>query len=179
MSEEKIIEKAILGDEECIRQIIDQWYPIIRTFCYRCINNSTEADDLTQEVFLKMIVNFPKYKEKGKFKSWLFKIAANTCKDYYNQKARNQIFSIGQNEMIENDAIESDFSSNIVEKELLKNTLNSLKYKYRESIILHYYYQFTLEEIGEILHIPKSTVNTRIRRGLDYLHHILGEDLYG
>lgn len=179
MSEEKMIEKAILGDEECIRLLIDQWYPIIRAFCYRCINNYTEADDLTQEVFLKMIVNFPNYNEKGKFKSWLFKIAANTCKDYYRRNARTEVFRCKENEVMVNEAIENDFSGNVVEKELLKKTLSALQYKYRESIILHYYDQFTLEEIGEILHIPKSTVNTRIRRGLAYLRYILGEDSYG
>ena len=179
MTEEKIIERAILGDEECIRMLIDQWYPGIRTFCFQCINNYTEADDLTQEVFLKMIVNFPKYDEKGKFRSWLFKIAANVCKDYYRQKSRKQFFSMESNEVIENEAMESDFASKVVEREVLKNTLDSMQYKYRESIILHFYYQFTLEEIGEILHIPKSTVNTRIRRGLAYLYRILGEDSYG
>jgi RNA polymerase sigma-70 factor (ECF subfamily) len=175
VSEEKIIEKAILGDEECIRIIIDKWYPIIRTFCYRCINNYTEAEDLTQEVFLKVVINFPKYNEKGKFKSWLFKIAANTCKDYYKHKSNEPIFSELENEMQNSELIEEDFSSNFIEKELLKSALCSLKYKYRESIILHYFHHFTLQEIGEILHVPKATVNTRIRRGLSQLNDILKE----
>lgn len=178
MSEEKMIEKAILGDEECIRLLIDQWYPIIRIFCYRCVNNWTEADDLTQEVFLKMVVNFPDYNEKGKFKSWIFKIAANTCKDYYRQKAKNHFFATKENEVSEQEMAENDFAGNVVERESLNSILNSLPYKYRECIILRYYYQFTLEEIGELLHVPKSTVNTRIRRGLLHLHNILGEDYY-
>lgn len=176
MSEEKNIEKAILGDEECIRIIIDKWYPIIRSFCYRCINDYTEAEDLTQDVFLKVVINLPKYNEKGKFKSWIFKIAVNTCKDYYKYKLNNSFFSELKIEMQDNELIEEDFSGNFIEKELLKSALCSLKYKYRESIILHYFHQFTLREIGEILHVPKATVNTRIRRGLSQLNDILKEE---
>lgn len=169
MSDEKIIENAVLGDVECIRLLIDKWYPLIRAFCYRCIKNITEADDLTQEVFLKVIVALPNYNEQGNFKSWLFKIAANTCKDYYKQKKINLIPNI------EDKLFDDDFANHVTERELLQNALNLLPYKHKESIILHYYNQFTLQEIGDILHIPKSTVNTRIRRGLALLQIILKE----
>lgn len=82
MSEdEQLIEKIHNGSEEAMETLVRRHYQNVFAFVYRRTGEYHLAYDLTQEIFLKMIKSLHFYHERGKFRSWLIKIAVNKCRD--------------------------------------------------------------------------------------------------
>ncbi len=171
MDEEQIIKKAMLGDKSCTQALIHSYYDIIYCYCYRLSGNKTVGADLCQDVFMKMTLKLPSYKNQGKFKSWLFKIAINTCRDEMRKRHYEDKLDDKLTEQNTNIVTQTENSM------LIKKALDLLPIIQREVIILRFYHDFSLEDIARFQHIPVATVKTRLHRGLKKMKTILGEDV--
>ncbi len=167
VDEIKIIDRIKNGDRYAMDMLIKTYYQSVFAYFY-CHTGSREVSmDLTQEVFIKVITYIEGYKNKGRFKAWLFTVAANHLRNHWKHQRVHHTENELKGNMI---YIDSDDMS---EKLDLKQALLRIPHDQREPIILKYYYGFTTKEISEILAEKEPTIKGRIRYGLEKLKKIL------
>ena len=165
--DKKLIEKYLNGDEKALEFLILKYLKPIYSFIFSYVQNQQDAEDLTQETFLKMWRNLRKFKKEKNFENWLFTIAKNTCFDFLRRKKRNLILNADNLEII------ADFNPSLLEKlekeslfEKLKREIEKLPFKMRQVIDLHYNFGLNFREISEILEEPINTVKSRHKRAI-------------
>ncbi|MDD3284752.1 MAG: RNA polymerase sigma factor [Patescibacteria group bacterium] len=177
----ELIKKYIKGDKESLDILIKNYFSNIYNFVYNFVYNKTEAEDITQDIFVKMWKNIKKFNQDKNFKSWLFVIAKNTAIDFLRKK-KSFVFSEFDNEEGDNILLETIKDEDLIPdeilekkdlKELLNNAISKLSLSYRTVIILHHVEEMTFREISEILKEPIDTVKSRYRRGIIILRNLL------
>lgn len=164
--EDELFKRMEQGDESAANELIKLYYPDILRYCLWHAPNRSLAEDAVQETFLKAIRYFDRYTHKGRFKPFLYRIAANTCIDL-QRKNRQPELSLDE---IKNDpsylepafeAIHSDMS--------VRQIVNSLPENQREIVLLRFGQDLTLREIAQVTGRPLRTVQTRLRAALKKL----------
>lgn len=130
-----------------------------------CTRSSADADDVTQEVFLRLLRTSKGFESDEHAKNWLMRVTVNECKRVW-KRARSA-------ERLEDYADKLTFSSE--ENGELFRLVMGLPHKYRAPIHLHYYEGYSTAEIARVMNIPPSTVRTRLERGRKRLKELWAE----
>ncbi len=181
-TDEQLVTNYLKGDEKALEVLIKRYLKPIYSFTFRFVGNPQEAEDITQEAFVKAWRKLKKFNSgRGNFKTWIFTIAKNTCLDWQKKK-RAVPFSVLDNEdkgfsfteVIKDSA---SLPNELLEKQDVTITLNkaikSLSPRYRMVLFLRYNEHFTFREIGEVLEESINTVKSRHRRGIVLLKKLL------
>ena len=162
------------GDKSYFDSLVDVYLKTIFNFTYRITGNEKDAEDITQEIFLKVWKNIKKFNIEKSFKTWIFSIAKNTCIDYL-RKSKDIPMSIFNDEDGGNfiqDNLESEEPSSeekIILKEnkkMIDETLKELSIIQREIIVMKYVNELSLSEVADIMNMSKDTVKSHHRRAL-------------
>ncbi|MGO5010874.1 sigma-70 family RNA polymerase sigma factor [Niallia sp. Sow4_A1] len=155
------------SNEELLKELIELYAESIKRLAYTYVKNWSAADDITQEVFIKCYEKMEDFRGDSSYKTWLYKITRNKCKDYLKSKWYRSFYPtafmqerIGNNEF----SIEEHVINKLDDLELSQKVL-ALPTKYREIIILFYYEQLKMKEIEALTHLNVDTIKTRLRRG--------------
>lgn len=156
-----LVSMAQGGDSHAFSLLYQEYVRSIYQYIYvRVDNNSEQAEDLTQEVFLKALDNLGKYKFRGKpFTSWLFRIAHNLVIDYYRRSSKNRASTITESTIIvaeENPAMEAERSAELNE---LKKAIEQLPSQQKEVISLRFVSGLSIAETADI--IGKTSGNVK------------------
>lgn len=179
--DKQLISDYLAGDENALRELIKRHLGAIYNFSYRLTGNTADAEDIAQEVFVKVWKNINRYNKNYSVKTWLFSIARNTAIDYLRKK-KNLVFSDfetneGENTLLNTLADPTPLSDEIIaraeDKKLLDDALSLLSLASREVIILRYQNGLTFNEIGNIIEKPLDTVKSQHRRALIVLRKLL------
>lgn len=165
-----LIQKMKNGDGEAVERFVRKYYPKIFQYCLLHIRNRNDAEDLTQETFLKFFQSFAKYRHQGKCSSYLYTVAANTCKDYYKKKKESQIGDIEEG-VAENPGMETEEVRMDVE-----NALARLPVELRETAVLFFFQGLKQRDIARVLNIKVSLVKYRVSRAKILLAEYLKEE---
>jgi RNA polymerase sigma factor (sigma-70 family) len=175
----ELIRKAVKGDQEAFRRLMDKYQPAIHHVISRMINDRTEVIDLTQETFVKAFSSLKSFNHMYAFSTWIYKIASNTCIDHLRKK-KLQTFSIDQQTGSDGDdySYELPDATYRADKEIITNqrsqlvirAIDSLPQKYREVIVLRHLEEKNYDEIADILDLPLGTVKAHIFRGRELLY---------
>lgn len=184
-TDEELIAHYLTGEESAFAELTRRHLAGVYSFVLRFVGNSEEAEDITQESFLKAWKSLKKYDpSSSKFKTWLFRIARNSAIDFLRKK-KHVPFSYfetpeGSNVLTETVASDDELPDALMmrleDAKELHATLERLPAKAREILLLYYTNEFTFEEIGEMLGEPTNTVKSRHRRALQALRKILEEN---
>lgn len=170
----EIIEQARKGDPAAREKLVIRHSKRIYNLCYRFVGRMDQAEDLTQEVFIKVFRNLSSYNpETGQFVTWIMSVGRNLLIDHYrHSKDDRATVSTDENEEFSLlDTVPSNQPSPQSELEreeraiVLRGALRRLPPQLREAVILRDLEELTYEEIGEILKVPEGTVKSRINRG--------------
>ncbi|WP_121680957.1 sigma-70 family RNA polymerase sigma factor [Falsibacillus albus] len=150
-----------------LESLIDQYERAVTQFAYTYVKDWGAAQDISQEVFIKIYEKLDSFQHRSSMKTWIFSITANQCKDYLRslEGKKRKLSSFVQNIFTQNDEktpeqiIEEKQSNDSLAQDVL-----SLPVKYREIIILYYYEELNTNEIASLLDISGSTVRTRLDR---------------
>lgn len=129
--------------------------------------NSYIAEDIFQEVFIKVALNIDKFEKRSSEKTWIIRITINTCKDYLKSSWNKKVVPLEHIETTsttDEEKILKDENSNTIIKEILK-----LPLKYKEVLLLYYYQDLLTSDIAKILNIPEASVRTRLRRAREII----------
>ncbi len=174
-SDEEIV-KMSKKDKDCYVCLVERYEDKIIRYIRRISNVSQEsAEDIAQDVFIKVFINLNEFNEELKFSSWLYRIAHNETINYWrrNKKRKAQDVSWDDNEALKNILRDSrDIEEDVYQKitnQQLKSALTKLDEKYREVLILNYLEGKSYQEIADILKKPIGTVGTLINRAKKFL----------
>ena len=182
--ESKLIAAYLSGDEKSLEVLINGYLKPVYSFVYRRVSNAAEAEDITQEIFVKVWRNLSRFDRSKSFKSWLFTIAKNTLVDFY-RKRRDIPFVEFENEDGENALFEKLIDANafsIGKLETaesgaeLRSAIGKLPPADQQIVNLKYQKEFTFEEISRKLGRSINTVKSQYRRALIKLKNILTEN---
>ena len=96
INETELIERLKLGDESAFKTIVEQWQDMVYNTILGIVQNETEAEDLAQDVFIKVFEKIDTFKGDAKFSTWLYRIATTTALDHLRSKKRKKRFGFLQ-----------------------------------------------------------------------------------
>jgi len=140
------------------------WQEKVFLICLGFSRNKTDAQDLTQEVYLKVYRNIGTLKDLSLSKFWLFRITRNTCLDFIRKHRLNRLSSLEPD--LEPKELRTPESQMIFQEQLraLKVSIQRLPKKLRDVFILKEYGELSYQEIAEVLKIKEGTVPSRLTR---------------
>jgi len=169
----------MVPDYPDLESIFDLYYRDVYHFSLFYTNNKQEAEDITQETFLKVMKNISQLKDYSKVKTWIFSIAKNTAIDIQRkQKLINYIPKLLHH--AESPPSTNDLDKELIRQEywqLLQTALLKLKPHYRRIIILRGIKEFSVKETAEILECTELKIRVDYHRGLQLMKkHLSGLD---
>lgn len=169
-----LIRKAQKGDVAALEKLIEQHYDNIFSYLYRKTGNTDIAEDLTQEVFLRLVNTLSRYRPTGKISNYIFTIAVNTANDYFR---KNRLFvQEDVNSLIIDAGVDiEDFFIRQEQFSRLKEAIRELPDKQKDAILLRYFHDMKIKDISKITGANTSTVKSRISQGLKKLKILLSE----
>ena len=140
---------------------------------YYYLGNREMAEDVTQDVFVKLITNRPVL-EKGKEKAWLLKVALNRCKDLWRSSwVKKVILGFPGFECFP----APDEIGRTADQYALAEAVSHLKPEFKEVVLLYYYQGYSVNEIADMLQIAEGTVSSRLSRAREKLQaELKGDD---
>jgi len=149
----------------------DHWPRAYRA-AYLVVHDAAAAEDIAQEAFLAAVRTLERFDRRRPFGPWLHRIVVNRAIDW--TRARTLRREVGEAALATATAREPPENPHA---RTLAGALASLSPEHRAVIVLRHLLEYTPGEIAELLGLPRGTVNSRLRRGLDALQRMLGEEL--
>lgn len=174
IDDKKIIQQYLQGDEKSLEILIAKYLKPIYSFVYKNIGGINEAEDITQEVFVRVWKNLKKFDQNKSFKTWIFTIAKNASIDFLRKK-KSIPFSRFENEKGQNPLTENIAapSLNLLEvlnnKDVVKTAISGLSGEEKKIIKLRHDKNLTFREIAELLKESVNTVKSKYRRAILFM----------
>jgi RNA polymerase sigma-70 factor (ECF subfamily) len=170
--DEKLVLKAQQGDVHAFDELVERYHGKIYGLTYNMTSNREDAEDLTQEVFVKAFQALPRFKGKSSFYTWLYRIAVNKTINYRKKRNRKRALSLDQfDQEIKTDEVYHDLTSkgsplrNVSLTELQKKmneALQTLSEKHRTVVVLHDMQGIPHEEIAKMVGASVGTIRSRL-----------------
>lgn len=169
-----------------IEFLIKKYHKLIYSICFNLLNNSLDAQDITQETYISIYTNLDKYDNlpENEIKNIVCKIALNKCKDFLKLKTNKlKVTETTEDELslyIDNVNIEENLITE-EKKKYIHKMINELKEPYRKTLYKYYVEEISLDNLSKQLDIPKPTLKIQIYRGKEILKEKFkkgGVDLY-
>jgi len=165
-----LIERCLRGDQAAWEQIVRQHWRKVFNLAYKFVGRHDEAEDLTQDIFVKIFKALHTFDRRANFQTWLISISRNLCIDHYRSARKER-------ETMARDVDASSLSPVSRErgpygqleqtdlKQLIRRALNELQPALRQAVVLRDLQEFSYQEIADELGLPEGTVKSRINRG--------------
>ena len=159
--------------EAVIRRMIGEHQTALLRLCYLYLHDVQLAEDAVQEIFVRVWRKLDSYHEDGREKAWLYRIAINCCRDTQRTGWFRRMLPVGAPQLFPQESV------TVSEEAIALNmAIHDLPLRMKEVILLHYYQNFTLTEIAEILAISQPAVSDRLKRARRRLCDALREDIF-
>lgn len=154
----------------CTNEIWEVFSQPLKRFISKRISNEQDADDILQDVFIKIHKNADSLRDDTKIHAWVYRITRNAVVDYYRTKATFEYVEL-LDDLANED--EEDLSFNGEIAACLKTMIESLPKKYREAVILTEFHNLTQKELSEEMGLSLSGAKSRVQRGRNKLKKML------
>ncbi len=169
-----LIKKTLMGEKEAFGQLIDKYKNSIFRLAFHMMGNYSDAEDISQEVFLQAYRKLKEFKVGSNFHTWLYTIDLNMCKNKLKRRSILKFISIDKSILIGDDEFIREIPDKSIpveealikkeEKEKVNRVIDTLPLKYRSVFILRYTENMSYEEITKVTKLPLGTVETRLFR---------------
>ena len=185
-SDEALVKSIIAGNREHGKLLYQRHSRQLYSYFFsRCNYSRDDADELLQELFLKIFRGLKNFRGDVPFKIWMFKIAQNTINDYYRRKKTKPMLGTGENESLEqvpeNNGISNPqrLAEGHERLQAVRKAVAELEPQYREPLVHHDFQGLKYEEIAVVLGVPPGTVAGNINRAKKKLREKLRDYLPG
>jgi len=176
----QLVEKCLKGEELAWEDLIKLHTRRVYSICYRFTSKDSEAQDLTQEVFLRVFKNLRSFRAgEGSFVVWLTRLTRNLLIDHYRRNRYERATDSIEDQMavLEEKTSTLGRADGILAgreaSEMLQGALQKLSPELRETVILRDIEELEYKEIAEVLNVPEGTVKSRLNRGRAELARLL------
>jgi len=176
----ELLKRCLAGENSAWEALLRVYTRKIYNFCYRFTGRNAEAEDLAQEVFIKVFQTLRTYDaSQSSFSTWLHRVARNHLVDHYRRTKKDRLTSSIEEDLtgLEEKPSHGLGPTGYVEarerKELLQQGLDQLSPDLREAVVLRDLHDLDYAEIAQVLEVPEGTVKSRINRGRLELARVL------
>ena len=167
---DELIERCLAGDQQAWEQIVRMHWRKVFNVAYKFVGKHDEAEDLTQDIFLKIFKSLSSFDRRANFQTWLISVSRNLCIDHYRSVRKER-------ETIDRDVDPGDLMPVSVEispyaqlehrdrVSMLREAMTALPETLRTAVLLRDIQELTYQEIADRLELPEGTVKSRINRG--------------
>jgi RNA polymerase sigma-70 factor (ECF subfamily) len=179
MSDAALVEVVLNGDQDVFEVLVERYKDAVQNLAYRMLGNTTEAEDVTQEAFVRAYTQLATYKPAHKFSTWLLSIASHLAID---QLRRRRFLALPLEdvpllEWIVDGGVGPEQAALRGERQdEIQSYLQRLPGKYRAVIVLRYWYDFSYEEIASTLNLTPALVKARLHRARELLARYMQQD---
>jgi RNA polymerase sigma-70 factor (ECF subfamily) len=167
---DELIERCLNGDQAAWEEVVRLYRRKVFNIAYKFVGRHDLAEDLTQEIFLKLYKSLDTFDRRANFQTWLISVARNLCIDYY-RSARKEREAINREiDPADLTPVSTDVSvdSRLEHRDrvrLLRQALDRLPPALRTAVMLRDIHELSYQEIADRLRLPEGTVKSRINRG--------------
>jgi RNA polymerase sigma-70 factor (ECF subfamily) len=165
-----LIERCLKGDQSAWDTIVHLYWRKVFNIAYKFVGRHDEAEDLAQDVFLKLFKSLRTFDRRANFSTWLISVSRNLCIDHYRSVRReHEVVTHDVDVVVLAQPSATDSAYTILERRdrvaLLRTALDRLAPSLRTAVILRDIQELSYHEIADQLGVPEGTVKSRINRG--------------
>lgn len=173
-----LVERCRGRDAAAFDEVVDRHKAKIYNYLYRMMGNAADAEDLTQEVFVRLYTSLDSFRSQASLNTWLFRIAGNLCIDHFRRSRKHRAVAFSLDEPLDRDTPEAGGSQThevadltyephrVAERaetaQQIQQALQQLPEKLRAVLILHDVEGMPYEEIAQVVACPLGTVKSRL-----------------
>jgi len=164
------------GDKTAFKQFFNRYQQLVYNVCYRMSDSREDAEDITQDVFIKAFQSIANFRGDAKLSTWLYRIAVNTCLKYQNRKKLNRLVSLDfllKEEEKHNSVFYSEAPDQKIEisetAQIVRSVIQKLSARQQTAVVLHRYENLSYEEIARIMEISIPAVESLLHRAKENL----------
>ena len=171
-SDNQLIQKAQKGDNKAFEELVTRYDKLVLNIAYAYRNDKDDADDIYQEVFLRVFRGLKNFQSRSKFSTWLYRIAVNVCIEFKRKSKVHSHESISKNidgedenggnyEAVFESGLETDKTAlNNELKNVIQYEVNKLPQQLKMAFTLKYYQGFKIKEISSMMNCTEGTVKS-------------------
>ena len=174
--DQHLIDATINGDTKSFEVLVDRYKYMVYSLAMKILRNREEAEEVSQDVFLKVYRGLSTFKGDSKFSTWIYRITYNRSLDYVSKKGRRlQVDSIDSEREYNLSSVETIFDLLEAQEKraTIKDAIADLSEDDAVVITLHYFEELSLKEIADIMGIQANNVKVRLFRSRKRLAQIL------
>jgi RNA polymerase sigma factor (sigma-70 family) len=168
MTDTEIISRVLGGDRQVFAALVDRYQSFVFTLVLRFTDSREDAEELSQDVFVKAFRSLADFRGESKFSTWLYTIVRTTCITFLRKKKPLTIDLDNEKNLLQMEARESAFKANLVESKsrraLVHEAIRLLSPDDAQILTLFYQAEQSLEEIGKILGMDPNTIKVKLHR---------------
>jgi len=167
---DSLIERCLKGDQRAWDDIVRLYWRKVFNVAYKFVGRQDEAEDLTQDIFLKLFKSLKTFDRRANFSTWLISVSRNLCIDHYRSMRREHdvvthdvdVVTLARPSVIDSPQAALEQRDRVA---LLRAALDKLAPSLRTAVMLRDIQELSYQEIAEKLGVPEGTVKSRINRG--------------
>lgn len=173
-AEDLLAQRAGAGDAAALERLIAEFRPRVYSFALSQLRQREDAEDVTQEAFVRMVRGLGSYTGRGQFRAWLYRIVVNLCRDRQRRRSHDRQRTIPEQEVPEA-AVAGDLQEEVSTALTLAAAISRLPDRYREVLTLCWLEQLSPAEIAAVLGRSVNAVRVQLWRGRALLVRDLGD----
>ncbi|MEZ4796265.1 MAG: RNA polymerase sigma factor [Flavobacteriaceae bacterium] len=185
LSDEDLVKAIVKKNDTLLFEILyDRYDKLVYNKCRGFSRHDDEAEDLTQDIFLKLFVKLSTFKGKSKFSTWLYSFTYNHCVNYVNRSTAKKI----ENQSVDTDNLkdehyglneQDDEDIRNLKVEKLKEALEKISPEEKMILLLKYQDSLSIKDLCSVLDIGESAVKMRLKRAKEKLVNVYNEECHG
>src|SRR5262249_5096190 len=181
LSERALVERCRSGDERAFQELVDRYKDLVFGLIARTVVDRARAEDLAQDVFLRVHRGLPYFRGEARLSTWIYRIVVNVCtQDKTDRQTRERAAQISLDDpdarLRSPSAVDRQFTD-IELRDRLEKAIRQLPSHYRVLIAGHYLQGLQYEDLAEAMQLPLGTVKTQLHRAKRQLRELLEGDL--
>jgi RNA polymerase sigma-70 factor (ECF subfamily) len=175
INERELVERCRSGDERAFQELIEHYKDLVFAVIARTVQDRSQAEDLAQEVFLRIHRGLPYFRGEARLSTWVYRIVANVC---LQERPRPAALSLDDERTGARATAASDRQfSDLVLRDRLEKAIARLPPHHRLLIAAHYLDGVRYEDLAEALQLPLGTIKTQLHRAKQQLRRLLETEL--
>lgn len=186
LSDSDIVKSILDGDTTLYSEIVERYQKKVLIMTQRYVYDNDDADDLVQEIFIKIYDKLNKFKFKSSLGTWIYRVAVNHCLEYIRKRDRKRQLKLVKTEehiiknvRSENPTPEEHYESRELRKKILKIIDDNLSVKQKSVFLMKYFDEMPVKDIAFVLDMSEGTVKTHLSRSYgkikDKLRRLINE----
>jgi len=160
MTDLELAERARGGDRDAFQELLERHYDVIYRVAYRFTGSVPDAEDIAQDVCLKLVDTLGKFRGDSAFATWLYRVAVNACRDHVRQRVRSR--KLEEDYAPHCELARANEAHNSARANWLSEAINRLAPKYRETAVLVLSEDMSHGQVADVLGCTESTVSWRM-----------------